>query len=240
MPAMPDESRRRPGLDRFRSLEAEGGIPLDAAHAPVAVAAADELPFRRCASCGMDAHRTARSCEMCGADLRTAEQERFNRELQRERKAQEESSAREAAALARSQAEAAGEQRRLRAGLPGTLSRPELPALGDDLLGELLRPGGARRATGRLALGFLYRAIQAVPAMVWVGLAGLLLASVAFAKAAGQFGPRQLLLTGILLVPIVTGILVGRPLRRAEKAARALADRGGAGRRGVPPGGPPA
>lgn len=228
MAAMSDASRRRPGLDRFRTLEAEGGVPLDPANAPLAVAPDADLPFRRCATCGMDAHRAARTCEMCGADLRTPEQERFNRELQLERRASDEALAREAGALARAQAEAAGEQRRLRAGALGTLTLPPeaAPSFETDDLAELLGPGGARRATGRLAFSFLLRAMRAVPAAVWIGLAGVLLVSVAYAKATGQFGPRQLLFTGVLLVPIVVGILIGRPLGSREP-------------RGVPPGGQP-
>ena len=223
---MSDEPRRR-SLDRFRALEAEGGVPLDE-NAPLPLEAAGELPFRRCAGCGMDAHRAARTCEMCGADLRTAEQERFNRELQRDRQERGEALAREAEALARSQAEAAGEQRRHRAGAIGTLTRPaDAPPLFDpDDLDEVLRPGGARRAAGKIVLSLVFRAIRAVPAVVWMGLAGLLLSSVAYAKAHGGFGPRQLLVTGVLLVPVVAGIVVGRPLRRPAGQAR-----------GVPPGG---
>lgn len=221
------DAPRRPGLDRFRTLEAEGGIPFDD-QAPLPVAPAGELPFRRCASCGMDAHRAARTCEMCGADLRTPEQERFNRELQRERRAGDEAFAREAADLARSQAEAAGEQRRLRAGALGPLGLPGggAPSFEHDPLAELFQPGGGRRAAGRLAFTLLLRGLRAIPAVVFIALAGLLLVSVAYAKATGNFGHRQFLLTGLLLVPLVVGILVGRPLRRPE----------GGGPRGVPPG----
>ena len=229
MRAMSDSTPRRPGLDRFRTLEAEGGVPLDPSRAPLATTPAGELPFRRCARCGMDAHRTATTCEMCGADLRTPEQDRFNRELYRERQVQDEALAREAAALARSQEEAAREQRRLPIATGGTFDRPERsgPSF-DEGLGELLRPGGARRAAGRIALTLLLRGIRAVPAVVWVGCAAVLLACVAYAKAHGGFGAPQLLFTGLLLAPIVTGILIGRPLRRGREGAGS--DRGGGAR----------
>lgn len=225
---MPDSSRR-PYLDRFRALEAEGGAPLDE-NAPLPVEAADELPFRRCAACGMDAHRSARTCDMCGGDLRTREQERFNHELQHKRREQEAELAREAEALARRQAKAVARQRGYRTAAIATLSRPaNAPPPGFDPAdpGEVLVASEARRAAGRIASGMALRAIRAVPAVVWLGLAGLLLSSVGYAKTHGGFGTRQLVLTGALLVPVVIGIIVGRPLRRTGRA------------KGVPPGASP-
>lgn len=216
------ESSRRDSLDRFRALEAEGGVPLDA-NAPLQVGGAEELPFRRCAVCGMDAHRSARRCEMCGADLRSAQQERFNRELQRKLREQDAALARAAEELAKRQARAVEQERGYRSSALGTLSRPAgapPPGLGSDDLTDLLRKGGTRRAVAEIALSLALQAIRAVPSAVWLGLAGLLLAGVAYLKIHGGFGMRQLLLAGVLLVPVVGGIVLGRPLRRTDGAQR--------------------
>jgi hypothetical protein len=214
MPDMQDETPRRAGLERFRNLEGEGGVPLDSSNAPLAPADSAEWPFLRCAQCGMDAHRSARTCEMCGADLRTPEQERFNRELHGKLREENEALARETAELARRQAASVP--------VPGSRLPPGAydRRMDPDLVPELLAPGGLERATGRLLLDLVLRAIGAVPAVVWIGLGVVLLGAVAYAKTRGGFGIAQLLLTGLLAVPIVTGILVGRPLRRGPTVPR--------------------
>jgi hypothetical protein len=213
MDGMSDGSPGRAGLERFRTLEAEGGVPLDSTNAPLAPASSAEWPFLRCAHCGMDAHRSARTCEMCGSDLRTPEQEQFNRELHRKLKEENEALAREAAELSR------------RRPIAGPTTRTPPPVVFErrsdpDLVPELLAPGGIERATGRLILDLVLRAIRAVPSVAWIGIGVALLGVVAYAKARGSFDVRHLMLTGLLLVPIVTGILIGRPLRRGSPVSR--------------------
>lgn len=93
--------QRSPAAARF----APEAPPLALAERPQGA-----LPFRRCATCGVDSHRAARECQHCHADLETEAQHAFMRTVtesfERERALEAERSAQFAAEQAEAEKQA--------------------------------------------------------------------------------------------------------------------------------------
>jgi len=102
-------------LERFRAATER---PLE-----IAPEQEGELPFLRCAACQMDHNRTATTCTVCGADLRTEEQRAFNAALAAERRSQAAVEQAQVAELERAQREAGEEEARARQAMGEALAR---------------------------------------------------------------------------------------------------------------------
>jgi len=114
--------------DRFRPPPER---PLEVAERPDG-----EQPFRRCARCEMDNARFAESCQNCGADLATPEQQAFNERLWARRRQEAAEEARLLGERERERARLAAEEQQARRELAAEMARREA----DRVEGEL---GGA-------------------------------------------------------------------------------------------------
>ncbi|HEU4382516.1 MAG TPA: hypothetical protein VFR85_03345 [Anaeromyxobacteraceae bacterium] len=158
------ERPRRPGEEpaaaeapeRFRRLERPAAPPAEPPVPPsatdrfrppperpldVAEPAEGEQPFRRCAGCEMDNARFAETCQNCGADLRTPEQDAFNQRLWAARRQEAAEEARVIAERAAERERLAAEERKARVELATEMARME----GDRVEGEMDRAWGGER-----------------------------------------------------------------------------------------------
>jgi hypothetical protein len=102
-------------LERFRPAAER---PLE-----IAPELEGELPFIRCAGCQMDHNRTATTCTVCGADLRTEEQRAFNTALAAERRSQAAAERSQRSELERAQREAGAEEARAKQAMGEAIAR---------------------------------------------------------------------------------------------------------------------
>jgi hypothetical protein len=140
-PAIPESA-----TDRFRPPRER---PLEVAERPDG-----EQPFRRCARCETDSARFAETCQNCGADLSTPEQQGFNERLWSRRCREAAEEARALAGRERERDRLAAEEQAARRALAVEMARREA----DRIEGEL---GGAWGRPGRSSPGMrLVRAIR--------------------------------------------------------------------------------
>jgi hypothetical protein len=186
---MSDDTSRR--LDRFRALERPDGTPIDASNTPLAGSLAeDELPFRRCVHCQMDAHRSAKVCEMCGAEFDTHEQREYQRTLAADRKAQAAELKKASSEITARQQEALRQDPRPYNGIAVQTDEVELVPV---------RPPPAILAP-----------IARLPEGVFIVYAVVLVAVASVLQLAGRLGWKGFLLCGLLALPAAAGIWIVR------------------------------
>lgn len=138
--ARPAEAGPGPAADpeRFQRVEGPGAAPAEPPvpesatdrfrpprEQPLEVAEPDDgrQPFRRCARCEMDNARFAEACQNCGADLRTPDQEEFNRRLWTRRREEAAEETRGLADRERERARLAADEQRARVALATEMAR---------------------------------------------------------------------------------------------------------------------